>query len=107
MKISRRTVLRGAAGVVVALPWLEAMAQATTAPRRIIFVFTANGDQIAQRMTTKSETGFAFADMLTPFEPYRQNLLVLDGIDKYHDRLPPGEVSDGHQQGGSALAPWR
>ena len=45
--------------------------------------------------------------MLTPFEPYRSQLLVLDGVNKYHDRLPAGQVADGHQQGGSALAPWR
>jgi hypothetical protein len=107
--LSRRHLLKGAAGVAVALPWLDAMAQSTSAapPRRLVFVFTANGDQITRRMTTKAETGFVFDEMLSPFEPYRANLLVLDNLDKFHNRLPAGEVSDGHQQGGSALAPWR
>lgn len=105
--LSRRTLLKSAAGIAVALPRLEAMAQATTSPRRVVFVFTANGDQTARRFTTKTETGFAFDDMLSPFEPYRQNILAMEGINKYHGRLPAGERSDGHQQGGSALAPWK
>ena len=108
MKLSRRNVLRGAAGLSLFLPHLESFAQGmTTPPRRIVFVFTANGDQISQRFTTRGETNFVFADMLSPFERHRQHLLVLDGVNKYHDRLPAGEVSDGHEQGGSALAPWR
>lgn len=107
MKLSRRNVLRGAAGLTLALPWLESLAQTVALPRRLVTVFTANGDQIAQRFTTKGETNWVFADMLTPFQPYRSQLLVLDGVNKYHDRLPAGQVADGHQQGGSALAPWR
>jgi len=105
-RLSRRTLLRSAIGFGLALPWLEAMGQTATAPRRLVTVFTANGDQIAQRFTTKTETGFAFDDMLSPFEPYRNQLLALEGIDKYHSRLPSGERADGHEQGGSALAPW-
>lgn len=106
---NRRHLLKGAAGIGLALPWLEAMGQTASAtpPRRVVFVFTANGDQIARRLTTKHETNFVFDEFLAPFEPYRQNLLVMEGIDKYHGRLPSGERSDGHEQGGSALAPWR
>ena len=107
MTLSRRNVLRGAAGLSLALPALESFGQSTTPPKRVVFVFTANGDDIDQRFTTRGETNWVFADMLTPFERHRQHLLVLDGINKYHNRLPTGEVSDGHQQGGSALAPWR
>lgn len=105
-KLSRRNLLRSAAGLSLSLPWLEAFGQTALPPRRLATVFTANGDQILQRFTTKG-ANFVFADMLSPFEPYRANLLVLDGVNKYHDRLPAGEVSDGHEQGGSALAPWR
>jgi hypothetical protein len=107
MKLSRRNVLQGAAGLSLLLPRLEAFAQTSAAPKRIVFVFTANGDQISQRFTSRGETTWQFADMLSPFERHRQNLLVLDGINKYHDKLPSGEVSDGHEQGGSSLAPWR
>ncbi len=108
MTISRRNVLRGAAGISMFLPLMEAFGQQTgTSPKRIVFVFTANGDDIDQRFTTRGETNWVFADMLTPFERHRANLLVLDGINKYHDRLPSGQVSDAHEQGGSALAPWK
>lgn len=103
---SRRNLLRSAAGFTLAMPWLETFAQTATPPRRIVFVFTANGDQIARRMLNKHETQFVFDDMLSPFEPWRSKLLVLDGIHKYHNRLPAGQRADGHQQGGSALAPW-
>ncbi|MCC6335219.1 MAG: DUF1552 domain-containing protein [Myxococcales bacterium] len=108
---SRRWMLR-AGGVTLALPLLESLlprearAQATTPPRRIIFVFTANGDQTSQRFTTKGETNFVLGEFLAPFEPYRADMLFVEGIDKYHYRLPSGERADGHQQGGSALAPW-
>ncbi|MBX5480576.1 MAG: DUF1552 domain-containing protein [Myxococcaceae bacterium] len=106
LRISRRNVLRGAAGFTLALPWLESFAQAATPPRRIVFCFTANGDQISRRMIKKSETGFVFDDMLSPFEPWRDELLVLDGLNKFHNKLPEGQQADAHEQGGSALAPW-
>lgn len=104
--ISRRNVLRGAAGLTLALPWLESLAQATTPPRRIVFCFTANGDHTSRRMKTKTESTFVFDDMLMPFDAWRQDLIVLDGMHKYHNLLPSGQAADAHQQGGSALAPW-
>jgi hypothetical protein len=70
-------------------------------------VFTANGDQISQRFVTRGETDWVFADMLTPFDRVRSDILVLDGINKYHPNLPDGSRADGHEQGGSALAPWK
>ncbi len=108
---SRRRVLR-AGGVTVALPFLESLlpraARAqTTPPRRCVWVFTANGDQEAQRFTTKSETGFVLGQFLAPYQAQRADMLFIEGIDKYHYRLPAGQRSDGHQQGGSALAPWK
>ncbi len=106
-RISRRNVLRGAAGLTLALPWFEALAQGTpTPPRRLIFCFTANGDQISARMKTKAETSFVLGDMLSPFEDWRSKLLILDGLSKFHERLPDGQAADAHQQGGSALGPW-
>ena len=66
MTLSRRNVLKGAAGLSLFLPTLESLGQTTAPPKRIVFVFTANGDQIAQRFTTRGETNWVFADMLTP-----------------------------------------
>ncbi len=91
----------------MALPALEAFAAPGAAPKRLVYSFTANGDQISQRFTKKDETQFTFGDMLSPYEAYRKDLLVVEGIDKFHWKLPDGQRSDGHQQGGSALAPWK
>ncbi len=109
---NRRMLLKGG-GAVVALPFLQSLlprsarAQGMTAPRRVITVFTANGDQIAQRFTTKSETAFVLGSFLQPYEAVRADMLFVEGVDKYHGRLPADARSDGHQQGGSALAPWK
>lgn len=109
---NRRMLLKGG-GAVVALPFLQSLlprsarAQSMAAPRRVITVFTANGDQIAQRFTTKSETAFVLGSFLQPYEAVRADVLFVEGVDKYHGRLPEGQRSDGHQQGGSALAPWK
>src|SRR4029078_8331238 len=86
-RLSRRTLLRGAAGVGLALPFLEAMrprvagAQAATTPRGIMFVFQANGDEIATRFTTVGETNLVFGEFLAPLEPYRQRLRLLKKLD--------------------------
>jgi len=111
-RISRRTLLRGAGGVALALPLLDAMrprgarAQAAMMPRRILFCFQANGDEIATRFTTVGETNFVFGEFLAPLEPYRQDLLILNKLDKKFGKLPAGSVADNHEQGGSSLAPW-
>jgi hypothetical protein len=110
-RLSRRTFLRGASGVALALPMLEAMRPraaraAAAAPRRIMFVFQANGDQVAQRFTAAGETNFQFGEFLAPLEPYRQDLLILHNLDKRFSKLPSGQVADNHEQGGSSLAPW-
>ena len=108
-RLSRRTVLRGG-GLALSLPLLEAMmpkasAQAAETPRRILFEFKANGDQTARRFTATGETDFAFDEFLAPLEPYRSELLVLNKLSRRYNLL--GEKrSDGHQQGGSSLAPW-
>lgn len=111
--LSRRTFLRGASGVALALPFLDAMrpsraqAQSTTAPRRLMFVFQANGDEVAKRFTAVGETNFELGEFLSPLEPYREDLIFLNHLNKRFRYLPEGQVADNHQQGGSSLAPWR
>ena len=98
--LSRRTLLRGAGGVALALPFLEAMrparvrAQAAASPRRIIFVFQANGDQTDARFTATGETSFQLGEFLAPLEPYREQLLFLNKLNKRFYELPAGEVTD-------------
>jgi Protein of unknown function (DUF1552) len=111
-RLSRRTFLHGASGVALALPFLDAMmprtarAQAAASPRRIMFVFQANGDELATRFSTVGETAFQFGEFLAPLEPYRKDLLILHHLDKRFSKLPSGSVADNHEQGGSSLAPW-
>ncbi|MCA3011581.1 MAG: DUF1552 domain-containing protein [Myxococcaceae bacterium] len=112
-RFTRRRLL-GAGGVIVALPFLESLlpraarAQPQAAPpRRVLWVFTANGDQESRRFSTRHETNFVLDEFLAPYQPHRADMLFVEGVDKYHYRLPAGQRADGHQQGGSALAPWR
>jgi hypothetical protein len=111
-RLSRRTFLKGAGGVALALPLLEIMlekglgAQATTPPRRLMFVFKPNGDEIARRFTATGETTFQFDEFLQPLEAFRSEVLLLNGLNKRYSNLPELEKADNHQQGGSALAPW-
>jgi len=94
----------------MSLPLLDAMlptasAQAAATPRRILFEFKANGDQTARRFTSTGETTFGFDEFLAPLEPYRSDLVILNKLARRYGDL--GEKrSDGHQQGGSSLAPW-
>jgi len=109
-RLSRRTLLRGAGGLALSLPLLEAMlpsasAQAAATPRRILFEFKANGDQTARRFTATGETTFAFDEFLAPLEPYRNELLILNKLERRYGLLGD-KRSDGHQQGGASLAPW-
>lgn len=110
--MNRRNFLR-AGGAVLALPMLESLmprvarGQTMQAPRRFISVFTANGDQIANRFTTRGETNFVLGEFLRAYEAQRADMLFVEGVNKYHGNLPSGERADGHQQGGSALAPWK
>lgn len=109
-RLSRRTLLRGGAGIGLGLPLLSAMmprasAQTADTPRRILFEFKANGDQTARRFTATGETTFAFDEFLSPLQPYRSELLVLNKLNRRYGTLGD-KRSDGHQQGGASLAPW-
>jgi hypothetical protein len=111
-QLSRRTLLRGAGGLGLALPFLDAMrpralrAQTPAAPRRILFSFQANGDQTNARFLTADETTFQLGEFLAPLEPYRADLLFLNKLDRRFYQLPEAQRADNHEQGGSSLAPW-
>jgi len=109
-RLNRRTLLRGGGGLALSLPLLEAMlpsasAQMADTPRRILFEFKANGDQTSRRFTATGETTFAFDEFLAPLEPYRNELLILNKLNRRYGKLGT-KRADGHQQGGASLAPW-
>jgi uncharacterized protein DUF1552 len=96
-RISRRAILRGAAGAAIALPWLEAMlprrARAATTPKRFIVMFSPNGTLPTQWTPTRSETTFTLSPILTPLAPHQGDLVIVEGL------LQEGGGGDGHQNG--------
>jgi hypothetical protein len=86
-RLSRRALLRGAGGVAIALPWLEAMVSdrrvhaATEPARRFLAVFNPGGTILARWRPSGTETDFTLSPILAPFEPVKNKLVVLDGID--------------------------
>ncbi|HWA76005.1 MAG TPA: DUF1552 domain-containing protein [Polyangiaceae bacterium] len=91
--LSRRTVLRGAGTIAIALPWLEVMgterahAQTAGTPlKRFITVYQPGGTvregAIGDKYTpTGSESSFTLSPILAPFEPFKSRLLIADGLD--------------------------
>jgi hypothetical protein len=86
--LSRRTVLRNL-GVSLALPFLDAMvpaatalAQTAAAPKaRMGFFYLPHG-AIMNNWTPKQEgADFEFSPILKPFEPFRQYVTVVSGLD--------------------------
>jgi hypothetical protein len=80
-------VLRGAGGVAIALPWLEIMgggrqSRAQGAPaRRFLAVFNPGGTVLEKWTPTGGETDFTLSPILSPLEPVRDAVTILNGID--------------------------
>lgn len=84
----RRRLLLGGAGAAALLPWLEvfsggrlreAKAQATPIKRFMVF-FYPGGVIRNQFWPTGSETGFTLPYISEPLTPYRDKLLIMDGL---------------------------
>jgi hypothetical protein len=97
--LSRRTILRGAAGAAIALPWLEAMTPrrahaAPTPVKRFIVMFSANGTvPSAWTPAATSETDFTLSPILSPLESHKSDLIVVRGLEQ------KGGGGDAHQSG--------
>jgi hypothetical protein len=98
--LSRRTVLRGAAGISVALPFLEALrpsvsvAQASLAPKRFGVFFGPNGVISANWKPTGGATDFVLSAALQPLAQHRDDLVVLGGIDVETSYMQSGNPHD-------------
>ena len=101
--LSRRTLLRGAGGVAIALPFLEAMAPrralAAGAPRRLLTFFTENGVVGSNWFPTGTEKAWTMPVSLAPLMPHQGNLLVFEGLDHVAAGSNGG---GGHQRGKTA-----
>lgn len=104
MRLHRRTLLRGAGGLAVALPFLTAMerdARALPFPKRFVVFFTGLGTIKDHWVPTGTETSFTLGPILAPLAPFQDRLVVLEGVDMESAHHGPG---DPHQQGiGHAL----
>jgi Protein of unknown function (DUF1552) len=83
--LSRRTLLRGAGGIAVALPFLDAMTrprrtQAAGVAKRFIVFFSANGTIMDSWAPGGGETDFTFSPILAPLTAHRDRLLILRGL---------------------------
>lgn len=92
-RLSRRTMLRGAGGIAIALPWLEIMgtpravrAGGGDLARRFVSVYTPGGTVIDDGngnnrwRPTGTENDFTLSPILAPLEPVKSKLLVMDGL---------------------------
>jgi hypothetical protein len=100
--LNRRTLLKGVAGVTLALPLLEAMGgEATAEPaRRFCAIYTANGMSLPHArhemgqwswFPTKEGREFEFGESTAPLRPFRDQLSFLGGL--HH---PNGVKADPH-----------
>lgn len=86
-KISRRTMLKGV-GTALALPWLEAMSPLSTAfgaedkvaPKRMAFVYTPNGMNMADWTPKEVGTSFELPAILNVFQDFKDEMLVMSGL---------------------------
>ncbi len=106
--IPRRTFLRGL-GATFALPLLDGMvpafaaAQDTKPATRLAIVTVPNGI-IMDRWTPKAEgANFELTPTLEPLAPFRDQMLVLSGLNSNEARQLPGEIAGDHPRACSAL----
>jgi uncharacterized protein DUF1552 len=91
VQLDRRSVLKGLAGVTLALPVLEAMGKEAVrqAPRRFCAMYTANGMSLPNAkhgipewswFPTKEGNEFEFGKSTEPLSPFREHISFLGGL---------------------------
>lgn len=107
--LSRRSFLRGAGGIAIGLPLLEAMlgrrshAADQSPPPRFVVMFSANGTIEERWRPVGTEQDFLLDDpndpdrILAPLEGLKDRLLVLGGLDMLSRSYGPG--GNGHDMG--------
>src|SRR3954447_19015700 len=85
--ISRRTVLRGAAGAMMSLPFLEAMTSVASAatgakkmPVRMAVLYMANGVNVDQWAPKGVGKSFELSPTLAPLAKHKDDLLVMSEL---------------------------
>jgi hypothetical protein len=105
--LPRRFFVKGL-GVAIGLPMLDAMtpAFARTAeaakPLRLSFVYVPNGIVMKDWTPKTAGRAFEFTRILKPLEAYREDLLVLSGLDEYQGNAL-GDGAGDHARAGAAF----
>jgi Protein of unknown function (DUF1552) len=104
--LERRTFLRGM-GAAIALPMLDAMqpafaAEPAKAPLRLAFAYIPNGVTMRDWKPTGEGAGFEFSRILKPLEPFRDDLMVLSGLD-HHNADALGDGGGDHARAGACF----
>lgn len=83
MTIARRTFLEGLGLSTAFLPLLHARkgAAAPSFPRRLVVMVMPEGTIQERFWPTGTETSFTLSPILSPLEPFKQDLLIVKGID--------------------------
>jgi hypothetical protein len=105
--IPRRTFLKGV-GATLALPLLDGMVPAMAAvgdkrATRLSFVYIPNGIIMDQWTPAAEGAGFEMTPILEPLAPYRDQMLVLSGLDCKNANPQPGEGGGDHERGSGAF----
>lgn len=105
-KLDRRTLQRGASGVLLGLPLLEVMRgkeahAAGKEAKRIITFFQPNGG-LPALWASGSGTSHEFGPILEPLAPHKQDVILLRGIDNRAAMTSPSPGDD-HETGTGCL----
>lgn len=85
-RLHRRTLLRGAGTIAIALPWLEIMGEqrqaraAETPAKRLLTVYQPGGTVAEKFWPTGSADAPTYGQILKPLEPHQSQLLLLKGL---------------------------
>jgi hypothetical protein len=99
-RLHRRTLLRGAGGIALALPFLDAMlprparAQAAAPPLRFGVFFSANGVIEADWVPKGGEKDFTLSTNLASLAPHRNDIVILHGLNNESSYLQEGNPHD-------------
>ena len=87
LNLTRRSVLRGAGSIAIALPWLEIMAptkaysQEYNLAKRFLTVYTPGGTVRDKWASSGSEFSFNFGPILQPLNSLKSRILIPHGLD--------------------------
>jgi hypothetical protein len=116
-RMSRRSLLRGAGGVAIALPMLEAMGPRSAfgagmaAPKRFLTFLNENGvvPQAWFPDGSATEKNFTMGPLLKSWVPHQKNVIMVDGLDNKasggtcHAAARCGILTGANNNGGRAV----